>query len=235
MGEKLEEKDHFRAPVADTFRRKSPFSQLLEHMGKVRECIDILGDGLVGYYKGDYKDFPVLAKKVSEIEHEADLIKSNLRNHLPNSLFMPVDKGKFMWALREQDAILDHAENLVRMLDMRHTKIPKELQDVFINHAKLVMKTVEAMEDAVCNIRDLVETSFVKREREQTKQFIYKVHEFEWKADKAKYEATKGIYKFEKKLDPMDVYHLLKIADWVDDIADHAENVADWLRAMIAK
>jgi len=231
----MEEKDHFRAPVADTFRRKSPFNQLLEHMGKVRECVDILADGLIAYYKGNYKNFSDLAKKVSEIEHEADLIKSNLRNHLPNSLFMPVDKGKFMWALREQDAILDHAENLVKMLDMRHTKIPKELQDVFIEHCKLVMKTVDAMEDAVCNIRDLVETSFVKREREQTKQFIYKVHEFEWKADGKKFEMTKGIYKLEKKLDPMDVYHLLKIADWVDDIADHAENVADWLRAMIAK
>lgn len=231
----MEGKNHFRAPVADTFRRKSPFSQLLEHMEKVRECINILGDGLVKYYKGDYKNFSDLAKKVSEIEHEADLIKSNIRNHLPTHLFMPVDKGKFMWALREQDAILDHAENLAKMLDMRHTKIPKELQEVFIEHAKLVMKTVKAMEDAVGNIRDLVETSFVKREREQTKQFIYKVHEFEWKADEKKYETTKGIYKLEKKLDPMDVYHLLKIADWVDDIADHAENVADWLRAMIAK
>jgi len=229
------EKEHFRAPVADAFRRKSPFDQLLEHMGKVRECTDLLGSGLVGYYKGNYKDFSNLAKSVSKIEHEADLIKSNLRNHLPNSLFMPVDKGKFMWALREQDAILDHAENLVKMLDMRHTKIPKELQEIFIEHCKLVMKTVKAMENAVENIRDLVETSFVKREREQTKQFIYKVHEFEWKADEAKYKATKCIYKLEKKLDPMDVYHLLKIADWVDDIADHAENVADWLRAMIAK
>ena len=228
-------KNHFRAPVADTFRRKSPFSQLLEHMEKVRECINILGDGLVKYYKGDYKNFSDLAKKVSEIEHEADLIKSNIRNHLPTHLFMPVDKGKFMWALREQDAILDHAENLAKMLDMRHTKIPKELQEVFIEHAKLVMKTVKAMEDAVGNIRDLVETSFVKREREQTKQFIYKVHELEWKADEKKYEMTKGIYELEKKLDPMDVYHLLKISDWVDDIADHAENVADWLRAMIAK
>ena len=230
-----EEKDHFRAPVADTFRRKSPFGQLLEHMGKVRECTNLLGEGLVNYFKGDYKDFSKIAKKVSEIEHEADLIKSNLRNHLPNSLFMPVDKGKFLWALREQDAILDHAENLARMLDMRHTKIPNELQDVSIEHCRLVMKTVKAMEDAVENIRDLVETSFVKREREQTKQFIYKVNEFEWKADEKKYEMTKGIYKLEKKLDPMDVYHLLKMADWVDDIADHAENVADWLRAMIAK
>jgi predicted phosphate transport protein (TIGR00153 family) len=229
------EKNHFRAPVQETYRRKSPFEQLLEHMGKVKKCIDILGDGLIRYYKGDYKDFSEISKKVSKIEHEADLIKSNLRNHLPSTLFMPVDKGKFMWALREQDKILDHAENLTVMLDMRHTKIPKELQNIFVEHTKLVMKTVGAMEDAVCNIKDLVETSFVKREREQTKEFIHKVHKWEHEADKKKNEMTKGIYKLEKKLDPMDTYHLLKIADWVDDIADHAENVADWLRAMIAK
>lgn len=227
--------DHFRAPVSDTFRRKTPFSQLLDHMGKVRECIDILSDGLEKYYKGDYKNFSELAQNVSQLEHEADLIKANLRSHLPSSLFMPVDKGRFLWTLREQDAILDHAENLVEMLDMRHTKIPKELQPLFIEHAKLVMETVGAMEKAIENIKDLVETGFVKREREQTKQFIHKVHDFEYKADQKKYELTKGIYKLEKKLDPMDVYHLLKIADWVDEIADHAENVADWLRSMIAK
>lgn len=50
-----------------------------------------------------------------------------------------------------------------------------------------------------------------------------------------KYELTKEIYKMESELKPMDMYHLLKITDWTDDIADHAENVADWLRAMVAK
>jgi predicted phosphate transport protein (TIGR00153 family) len=229
------EKDHFRAPLQNTFRRKSPFDQLVEHMCLIKKCINILGDGLVKYYKGDMKNFSNIAQKVSDIEHKADLIKSNIRNHLPSFVFIPVDKGKFLWALREQDAILDHADNLAHMLDIRHTKIPKELQDVFIKHVKIVIKTVDAMQDAVRNICDLLETGFVKREREQTKEFIYKVHEYEYKADQQKYEMTKGIYKLEKKLNPMDVYHLLKIADWVDDIADHAENVADWLRAMIAK
>ena len=229
------EKDHFRVPVQDVYRRKTPFSQLLEHMGKVKECINLLGNGLIKYYQGDFKNFSSIAEKVSQLEHEADIVKANLRNHLPTSLFMPVDKGKFMWALREQDKILDHAENLAQMLDMRHTKIPEQLQPVFIEHAKLVMKTVETMETAVENIRDLVETSFVKREREQTKKMVRKVHEMEYAADQKKYEATRGIYALEKKLNPVDVYHLLKISDWVDDIADHAENVADWLRAMIAK
>lgn len=226
---------HYRAPVAETYRRKSPFDQLLDHIGKVRECINILGEGLINYYKGNYEGFSQLTEKVSLIEHEADIIKANIRNHIPNSLFMPVDKGKFLWALREQDAILDHAENLTQMLDMRHTKIPKELQSLFIEHVKKVMQTVMAMEEAVESIRNLVATSFIQREREQTKDFIHKVHDFEWQADQKKYIMTKGIYKLENKLKPMDVYHLLKIADWVDDIADHAENVADWLRSMIAR
>jgi len=229
------EKDHFRAPISDAFRRKTPFLQLVNHMCKVREGIGILEKALINYYKGEYKGFSDIAENVSKIEHEADIIKGNIRNHLPSSLLMPVDKGKFLWALREQDAILDHAENLAEMLDMRHTKIPKELQKLFIEHANIVMETVKAMEEAVCNIRDLVETGFVKREREQTKEFIHKVHEMEWKADQLRYQITRNIYKIEKKLKPMDMYHLLKIADWVDEIADHAENVADWLRSMIAK
>jgi predicted phosphate transport protein (TIGR00153 family) len=226
---------HFRAPVTDTYRRKSPFDQLVDHMVKVRECIDLLRDGIINYYKGNYKGFSELAEKISTIEHEADIIKGNIRNHLPNSLLMPVDKGKFLWALREQDAILDHAENLVQMLDMRHTKIPKELQGLFIEHANLVAETVLAMEKAVENIKDLIEAGFIKKEREETKGYIHKVHEVEYKADKKKYDLTKKIYVLEKKLKPMDEYHLLKIADWVDDIADHAENVADWLRSMIAR
>jgi uncharacterized protein Yka (UPF0111/DUF47 family) len=44
-------------------RKKSPFDGLLEHMGKVRECINILGDGLIHYYNGDYEGFLDLVKK----------------------------------------------------------------------------------------------------------------------------------------------------------------------------
>jgi uncharacterized protein len=229
------EENHFRVPVSETYRRKTPFSQLYNHMQVVKSCIDIIGEGLEKYYKGDYKEFSEIAKKISEYEKQGDIIKSNLRNHLPNSLFMPVDKGKLLRALREQDAILDHADKLVRMLDMRKTKIPKSLQTGFIEHLKSVLKTVDAMENAVGNIMDLIETSFVKRERDQTKDFIHRVQRLEHETDEIKYTITKSLYKMESKLKPMDTYHLLKIIDWVDDIADHAENVTDWLRAMIAK
>ena len=57
----VKKEDHFRAPVSNTFRRKSPYRQLLLHMEKVRKCIDTLKEGLIKYYKGDYKDFSLLS------------------------------------------------------------------------------------------------------------------------------------------------------------------------------
>ena len=226
---------HFRLPITDTLRRKSPFAGLLEHMNKVRECIDVLKEGLKEYYEGRFDRFSEVAKRVSELEHEADLIKGNIRAHLPRFILMPVDRGQFQWLLREQDAILDHAENLAEMLDMRHTKIPKELKDLFVEHMEKVMETVRAMEEAMERFKVLLETSFATKERDLVKEKIHEVHRKEWEADQIKYKLTREIYRIEKKLKPMDEYHLLKIADWVDDIADHAENVADLIRSMIAK
>jgi predicted phosphate transport protein (TIGR00153 family) len=224
-----------RAPIGDTFRKKSPFDGLLAHMNKVKECIIILEEGIGHYVEMDYAKFEDVPEEVSQIEHEADLIKSNIRGHLPKSILMPVDKRYFLWILREQDAILDHAENLAQMLALRHTKIPIKLKEDYKDHMRLVAETVEEMERAVENIRDLIGTGFSGKERDETKEMIKTVHEREWEADKKRYEITKKIYKLEDSLSPMDMYHLLKMVDWIDDIADHAENVADWLRAIVAK
>ena len=144
-------------------------------------------------------------------------------------------KGYFLWVLREQDAILDHAENLAQLLRLRHTKIPIKLKKDYVDHMELVNATVVEMEKAIENIKDLLETGFSGREREETKKFIKNIHKKEWEADRKRYQITEKIYKIEESLSPMDMYHLLKIVDWVDDIADHAENVSDWLRAIIAK
>lgn len=224
-----------RTPVKDAFRKKSPFEGLQKHMKKVKECISLLETGVINYIDGDIRNFGETATKISDIEHEADLIKGNIRAHLPRSILMPVDKRYFLWILREQDAILDHAENLAQMLKLRHTKIPIKIREDYKDHIKLVGETVEEMEKAVENIKDLTETGFASREREETKKFIKKVHEKEWKADQKRYQITEKIYKMEEELSPMDMYHLLKMVDWIDDLADHAENVADWLRAIIAK
>jgi uncharacterized protein Yka (UPF0111/DUF47 family) len=55
----------------------------------------------------------------------------------------------------------------------------------------------------------------------------------EHEADKREYALIKKIFKYEK--DPIAVQHLVKLTEIIGNIADHAENTADMMRAMLAK
>ncbi len=223
-----------RIPVADTFRR-SPFEGLYLHAEKVRECIATLKQALQFYTDGKYEDFKVLTKKVAELEGEADQIKGNIRNHLPKFIFLPVDKSNFLMLLREEDAILDYAEDAALWLDLRHTPIPESIKVEFMDHANKVVETVEVLQVVMQNLRDLLETSFSKKEREQTKKLIYEVHKKEYEADVIERNLTKKIFALEKQLDPISIFHLVRVVDIIAQIANHAENAGDRIRAMIAK
>lgn len=228
-----DEPGHYRTPVAGIFRR-SPFEGLLEHACKVHECIKCLRPAVEHFCDGKYDKMDKMVKKISELEHEADLIKGNIRAHLPTFIFLPVKRGDFLMLLREEDKILDFAEDVANLMTMRHTSVPKDIRSDLLEHAKKVVETVEAFEKAVMNLKDLLETSFGKREREQTKKMVHLVHRKEWEADQVEAKLSTKLFNM-KELDPISVVHLLKIVDRMDQIANHAENAGDWLRAMLAK
>ena len=223
-----------RMPVANTLR-KSPFEGLYMHADKVRECIATMQRALQYYTDGKYEDFKELVTKVSELEGEADQIKGNIRNHLPRSIFMPVDKAYFLMLLREEDAILDYAEDATLWLELRRTPIPESIKAEFMAHADKVVECVGVLQKAMENLRDLLETSFSKKEREQTKILIYEIHKKEFEADVIERSLTKKIFALEKELDPISIFHLVKVVDLIAQIANHAENAGDRIRAMVAK
>lgn len=233
----VKEAKHYRAPIAQTLRKKSPFDSLFEHAQKVRECLSVLNEGFERYLDGDFEGFHSYRDRVSELEHQADLIKYNARAHLPRFLFMPVSKGDFLSAISQQDKILDYAEALADLMDMRPTKVPEELRPLMVEHKKQVLETAAIYEKTVLNMSEAVSSSFSKRERDETKALIKQVHKAEWQADQRGNEAKRKVYELEMagKIGPMDEYHILKIIDWVDEIADRAENASERLRIMIAR
>ncbi len=226
---------HFRAPIFDTFRAKSPFEGLWAHAQKVRECLAALVETTDAFVAG--KDVQDLAQKVSALELEADEIKSNVRNHLPGNVRMPVDKALFLAALSKQDSILDEAEDAAIWMSMRQTQVPPEVGAALKALLERVCDTVAAYEKAVANTHDLVETGFVKREREEEKTLIHRVHELEHETDVLSRELSRSLLQpeTEKVIGPIAVYHLMKLTLQISKIADHAENAGDRLRAMLAK
>lgn len=228
---------HFRAPIADTLRRKSPFDSLVEHAGKVRECLEVLSGGFESYLEGDFEMFHKVRDDVSRLEHEADLIKYNARSHLPRFLFMPVNRSDFLSAISQQDKILDYAEALADLMDMRPTPVPEELRSLMIDHKKKVVETLEHYERAVANLGDAVGSGFSRPKRDATKEVIKAVHQSEYEADQCGNAAKRKVYALEQEgnLGAMDEYHILKIIDWVDEMADRAENASERIRIMVAR
>jgi len=222
-----------RVVVSDVYR-KSPFAGLLEHASKIHECNQTLHNAIELYCRGNFKEFEKRAKKVSELEAEADLIKANIRAHLPKFILMPVDKGDFLMLLREMDSILDYSEEAAVTLSYRNTSIPPAIKRDILAHMHKVIKTVKQTEDSIAMLRDILETSFGKKPRDELKKMIKKIHRYEWEADQIHHRVSKRIFQ-DDDIDPVSTFQLILVVDYIDNIADHAENAGDRLRAMVAK
>ena len=222
-------------PAIGSVMRKSPFDGLIEHAAKVSECVDALDRAMDAFGKGDMNEFVKLKKKVEGLENDADRIKANVRNHLPKSVWMPVDRGFFLMTLSEQDSILDYAEDAVIWIDLRGKPLPAELREDFRRLQKNVNATVHEYEKAVNNLKHVLETSFSEKERTETKNYIHNVHKLEHDSDIIERNLTKKIFSMEGELGPVDIWHLTRLVSILGDVANHAENAADRIRAMIAK
>lgn len=226
---------HFRSPIFDVFRVRSPFTGLFDHANKLVPCLDALQEATKVYWEGG--DIQAAAQKVSKLELEADHVKSNVRNHLPGSVRMPVEKPLFLQLLSEQDRILDYAEDVAQWMAMR----PPQNADAFRADLEALLaksrETVEVYVSAVENLHDLLETGFVLREREQEKSIIHRVHELEHDVDVLEHALSARLLDpaVEKDLSAVTIAHLLKLTALIGSIADVAENAADRLRAMMAR
>ena len=128
---------------------KSPFENLQKHADKVKECAHLFKEAAICHIGQECKEYDLLTEKVSHLEYEADEIKRNIRNHLPKGIFMPVDKFQFLWYLREQDKVLDEAEEALFWLSFRPRSIPDEVASDIQDLVDTVVPPIERLSDLV--------------------------------------------------------------------------------------
>ena len=113
--------------------RKSPFGPLSEHMAKVRECLALLRPLFEAVLEErDEEEVQALVKRISSKEHDADVIKNEIRQSLPSGIFLPVNREDLLAYLKVQDDIADSVEDVAVLLTLKQFKIPKALHaDIF--------------------------------------------------------------------------------------------------------
>jgi len=219
-----------RLSLSSLFYR-SPFENLQKHADKVKECASLFENAVTCHLSDQCKDFDLLTDQVARMESEADAIKRNIRNHLPRGILMPVDKFQLFQYLKEQDKVLDEVEEALFWLSFRPRGIPKDVGTDFQHLVKSVVQPVEKLPRLVSMATDFFK-SRSEDERTRMKSLIHDIRQYEHEADLLERELKLKIFATIKEA--LVVFHMIRLVEIVGDIADHAENAADRMRAMIA-
>lgn len=227
--------DNIRVPIVDTIYR-SPFEGLVEHSKKIDECVVNIRKCIYAYLEFDFDKADHYSNKVQRIEHEADLIKANIRAHIPKSIFFSVSKQDFHFLLHDSDSILDYAEDVAVLLTMKRTRVPADVADGMKRLIEKIIECVGAYQKIMSHMEDLVKVSFGGKERDIAKALIKEIHLFEHEADIIEFDISKKLFNMDNRiLDPVSIIHMLKVVDRMGEIANKTENAGDRVRAMLAK
>jgi predicted phosphate transport protein (TIGR00153 family) len=212
---------------------KSPFEPLHQHMLKVKACVGLVRPLMDAFLKGEQEKVKDVAKKIFKAEHDADMVKKEIRGNLPKGIFLPVARGDILRFLKEQDNIADSAEDLAALLTLRKTTVPEELKEKLKSFVDKVLETYEVAMTVSSEIKLLAETSFGGEEAHKVMELIEQLKVKEWEADKAQMIAAKKMFSIEKKLDPVSVMMWMHIFKELGTLANHAENAGDQMRLML--
>lgn len=213
---------------------KPPFQALEEHVAKVKKCTDMLRECVAVYCDGEFDKAEKLALEVSRVEREADDIKNAIRNTMPKSIFMPVDRGDFLDYLKEQDKVADAAEEAARTLTLKRVKIPEDLRKEILDLTAKACDVTEVVPKALASFNEVIQFSFAKKE-EAVWEYIKQLDLLEREADHAELKMRRNLFQFGDKLNHTEFYLLMKAAKILGEVADHSENCGDRIRVMIAK
>ena len=211
----------------------SPFEGLQEHAEKVKECGWAFQQAMECHLANKCKTFEEFRQEVIQLETEADVIKRRIRGHLPKGTLMPVYNFLLFRYLREQDQVIDAVEDALDWISFRNEPgIPAELEKEFLILADVVIDPIEELSKMVAEARKYFR-NYSEDQRVIIKNIIRTLRRQEHEADKAEDVVKQKALNMD--IDAVTVFHVVRLAEIIGSIADHAENAGDMMRAMVAR
>ncbi len=212
---------------------KSPFAPLGTHMKIVMKCMEKLSEIFQLLVEGEYEKLEREAKALSKLEHEADLTKNDIRNHLPKNIFMPIDRGHFLEILAIQDGIADKAEDIAQLLTMRRLEKFDLFKADFLSFYEKNLEAFVSTEQIIKEIDELLESSFGGIEAEKVKDMVDRTAFLEHEADIIQHTFLKKFFAQTDDLTPPMFYLWMRLIKEVGTIADLSEKLANRIRMVL--
>ncbi|WP_111412984.1 TIGR00153 family protein [Billgrantia lactosivorans] len=221
-------------PFSAMFGR-SPFQPLLAHIAKSNECADQLLPFFEASLAGDWDEAARVRETITQLEHEADSLKTELRLNLPNTLFLPVSRSDLLDLISVQDKIANKVRDITGIMLGRRMRVPDELAQPMRDYMHTAVACVAQARQALEELQDLLESGFGRHVSDVMQNLIRELHILEQQADQQQIDIRRRLFDLEDTLKPVDVVFLYKIIDWVGELSDRAERVGSRLQILTAR
>ena len=211
---------------------KSPFAPLQTHMDRVASCVGKLPELFQALLIGDLVGIEAAADQISKLEHDADLTKNDIRNHLPKSLFMPVDRGSLLEILALQDQLADQAESIAHRAALRAFQLPEPMREGFTLLCKKNLEAFWLVREVMRELDELLESSFGGIEAEKVKGMTEQIAFLEYQNNLQQRELLKVLYHDDSLSYPL--FHLiLRLIEQIGSIACLSEKLGNRVRMLL--
>ncbi|MBP5979353.1 MAG: TIGR00153 family protein [Halomonas sp.] len=221
-------------PFSSMFGR-SPFQPLLAHIVKANECADQLLPFFEASLAGDWDRAAELRETITHLEHEADVLKTELRLNLPNTMFLPVSRSDLLDLISVQDKIANKVRDITGIMLGRKMRIPDELAGLMRDYIVTSVACVAQARQALEELKELLESGFGRNVSDVMHNMIRELHNLEHQADSQQVAIRRQLFQLEGQLPPVDVIFLYKIIEWVGEVSDRAERVGSRLQILTAR
>jgi predicted phosphate transport protein (TIGR00153 family) len=213
---------------------RSPIAPLEEHMRKVHSCVEQLEPFFAEVIAHNWTEAARIQQLIIELENHADKMKRQLRLHLPNSLFMPLDRADLLELLTAQDRLANISKDISGLVIGRRLELPTTIADEFIVFLANCVKTSEEASVAIHELDKLLETIFSGAEVRLVEKILSNIWHIERATDIMQINLRQKIYELEHSLNPVNLIFIYQVVSKIGQIANYAQDVGDRLQILLA-
>jgi len=190
------------------------------HIEETYNTVSYFTDAVKAFIKGDDIAKNEALNKVSESEHRADVLRSQMIKQLSESLLLPPDREDLMHSIKSLDRIADWTNGAARLLGFIEQKLPREVLDNIFTGTELILASVTKLKEA---IGALIANDFTKALAD-----CEDVDRLEHEADNQKKTLIQSL--IHAKPDPITFVLCYQLAEYLEGVTDKIEDAADFVK-----
>lgn len=205
---------------------RTPLSHLQLHMEKTCACLAKLKELCQIRSEADMSTIEAIGKQISELEHEADLVKNDIRSSLPKRFLFSVDKINFLEILTLQDNLADAAEDIADILIIKKLAPLPALEEKLSEYIDANLDATWTLKEIIFDLDTLVEASFGGPIAMKTHERIEAISLIEHQANLIKKDVKKTLFQLSNELSFSDFILWLNFIEEIGLVSHFAEKEA---------